>query len=189
MLCIIVIDNSNIFIEGRKLSAARKGIPAKAGGDPATDPSWRIHFATLLDELANGIEVFRAILVGSKPPPSDSVWNSAARHGFAVTTHYRDGYTGGEKAIDTELVAQATELVCDAGKEGVLIIASGDRDFIPLVNLAHRRGWTVEMAAFQSAFQANGEMATQVDMVRPLDAIFNRISDYAYEWPAPDDAV
>ena len=39
------------------------------------------------------------------------------------------------------------------------------------------------MAAFESAFTRYGEMATAVDTIRPLDKIFNRISDYTFEWP------
>src|ERR1700744_2562929 len=53
-----------------------------------------------------------------------------------------------EKAVDTELVAQGTEIICTCGEVMDLVIVSGDRDFIPLVQVAHRRGWSVEMAAF-----------------------------------------
>lgn len=186
MDCVILVDNSNIFIEGRKLSAARKGVYAANPGDRSpVDPSWRIDFATLLLELAGQRNIQAAILIGSRPPPNDNVWKMAADGGFKVTTHDRDSQ-GREKAVDTDLVAQGTELICDAPQPGVLVIASGDRDFIPLVRLAHRRGWKVEMAAFQSAFSPNGDMATEVDEIRPLDAIFHRISDYSYEWPVND---
>ncbi len=40
--CVIVIDNSNIFIEGQKFSANQKGV-VKANPDDKDicDPSWR----------------------------------------------------------------------------------------------------------------------------------------------------
>jgi hypothetical protein len=41
------------------------------------------------------------------------------------------------------------------------------------------------MAAFQSSFSSSGEMATEVDEIRPLDVIFHRISEYSFEWPDP----
>jgi uncharacterized LabA/DUF88 family protein len=135
-------------------------------------------------ELSTDRKIIQAILVGSRPPPNDNVWAMAKKGGFAVTVHDRDA-RGKEKAVDTDLVAQGAELICDARRPGVLVVVSGDRDFIPLVRLAQRRGWTVEMAAFESAFSGHGEMATEVNIVRPLDAIFHRFSDYSFEWPAP----
>lgn len=186
MDCIILVDNSNLFIEGRKLAAARKGVkPASPEDKMPVDPSWRIDFATLLLELANGRHIRAAILIGSRPPPNDNVWKMAEQGGFTVTTHDRDSQ-GKEKAVDTDLVAQGTELICDAPEPGVLVIASGDRDFIPIVRVAQRRKWIVEMAAFQSAFSQTGQMATEVNAVRPLDQIFHRFSEYSYEWPDPE---
>ncbi|MGO9797563.1 MAG: NYN domain-containing protein, partial [Terracidiphilus sp.] len=123
-----------------------------------------------------------AILVGSRPPAKDSVWNEAKQLGFSVTVHDRD-FKGKEKAVDTELVAQGTEIIVSAGEPMTLIIASGDRDFIPLVSVAHRRGWSVEMAAFSSAFSATGQMATSVDSIRPLEQIFGDIGYNAFDWP------
>ena len=185
MECIILVDNSNVFIEGRKLSAARKGVKPVTDGDRMpVDPSWRINFETLLLELGDKRSIRGAILIGSRPPPNDNVWKMAEQGGFKVTTHDRDS-KGKEKAVDTDLVAQGTELLCDAKEPGVLVIASGDRDFIPLVRVAHRRNWKVEMAAFQSSFSSSGEMATEVDEIRPLDVIFHRISEYSFEWPDP----
>ncbi len=52
--CVIVVDNSNIFIEGQKASAKAKGVapdPAMPNRRP-NDPSWRIDFGGLLAELA-----------------------------------------------------------------------------------------------------------------------------------------
>lgn len=69
------------------------------------------------------------------------------------------------------------------------MIASGDRDFIPLVNIAKEEGWTVEMAAFNSAYSKTGEMAKTVHKIRPLDYVFENLGNHAYEWPGPAAAV
>lgn len=172
--CVIMVDNSNIFIEGQKYSAQYKG------QDDDKDRSWRIDFGRLLEQLAAGREIHTAILVGSRPPKNDSVWEEAKRNGFSVTVHDRDA-KGKEKAVDTELVAQATRIISKAGVPMVLVVASGDRDFIPLVNVAHEEGWSVEMAAFSSAFSAMGQMATTVDKIVTLDAIFTDIGYNASE--------
>ena len=88
-----------------------------------------------------------------------------------------------EKAVDTELVVRGMEIIWSAPGAMGLIIVSGDRDFIPLVRAAHRRDWSVEMAAFASAFNAAGEMAASVEKVTPLDAIFARIGHRDFDWP------
>jgi uncharacterized LabA/DUF88 family protein len=182
--CVILVDNSNVFIEARKLSAARKGVTALTPeGKVQQDPSWQVDYAALLTALANGRKIREAILVGSRPPPNDRIWKMAAQGGFKVKTHDRD-QNNKEKAVDSELVAQGTRLICTTPAPCALVIASGDRDFVPLVNIAHETGWTVEMAAFASAFSPGGEMATSVDEIRPLDDVFNKIGTGTYKWPA-----
>ena len=185
MECVILVDNSNVFIEARKLSASRKGVTdLTPEGKVPLDPSWQVDYAALLTALADGRKIRAAILVGSRPPPNDRVWKMAAQGGFDVKTHDRD-QKNKEKAVDSELVAQGTRLICTTPAPCVLVIASGDRDFIPLVNIAHEMGWTVEMAAFASAFSPSGEMAKTVDKPRPLDEVFDKIGACAYKWPAP----
>ncbi len=181
---VIVVDNSNIFIEGQKYSARSKGVSKNnpLDRDP-NDPSWRINFAELLSRLADGRKIYKAILVGSRPPQNDGVWQAAKSSGFEVTVHDRNA-SNQEKAVDTELVAQATEIICYAKEAMVLVIASGDRDFIPLVSVAHRNGWTVEMCAFSSAFNIDGQMATEVDKVRSLDSDFQAIGRCDFVWPS-----
>lgn len=179
--CVVLVDNSNVFIQGRKHSARVKGAPLLPNGKTASDPSWRIDFGGLLNVLADRREIHAAILVGSRPPANDSVWRAAGRL-FTVFVHDRD-VNNKEKAVDTELVAQGTEIICTAPEPMALVIASGDRDFIPLVRIAQRRGWEVEMCAFTSAFSHYGEMASTVDRVRPLDADFTAIGHNDFPWP------
>ncbi len=183
--CVILVDNSNVFIEGQKFSARQKGAlkSSPLDRDPA-DPSWRINFGELIICLAQDRHIHAAVLVGSRPPKNDSVWDAARVSGFVVTVHDRNSLNQ-EKAVDTELVAQGTEIICSAPEPMTLIIVSGDRDFLPLVNVAHRRGWFVEMWAFSSSFSPNGIMATSVDRVQPLDLVFHSIGTHDFEWPIP----
>lgn len=180
---VIVVDNSNIFIEGQKFSAKAKGVSRNPGDtrDPQ-DPSGRVDFGQLLNKVANGRAVTHAILVGSRPPQNDSVWDAAKRNGFHVTVHERSS-SNKEKAIDTELVAQGTEIVCTVSAPQYIAILSGDRDFIPLVSVAQRRCWSVEMWAFKNAFNPNGEMAMTVDSIKPLDDVFPEIGHNVFPWP------
>ena len=180
---VIIVDNSNVFIEGQKFSAKSKGVYRSATDlyDPQ-DTSWRIDFGKLLLSVANGRSVKSAILVGSRPPKNDTVWKAAELSGFVVTVHERNSHNK-EKAVDTELVAQGTEIICTLPDQLDLAILSGDRDFIPLVSVAHRRNWLVEMWAFRNAYNPEGPMAKAVNMVYPLDNIFDEIGQYIYQWP------
>jgi uncharacterized LabA/DUF88 family protein len=103
----------------------------------------------------------------------------AQQGGFTVITHDRDA-SNKEKAVDTELVAQGTLLIATT-TPATLVIASGDRDFLPLVNVAHKQGWTVEMAAFGPSMSS--AMSVAVDKVRPLDRSINVIGHCAFPWP------
>jgi hypothetical protein len=181
--CIILVDNSNVFIEGGKLSAKLKGVVRQPGDkhDPC-DPSWRIDFGLLLREVAEGQRIIKAILVGSTPPKSDTIWNAARDGGFEVITHEKN-LSGREKAVDTEIVAKGTELVCTNPQPAVLKLLSGDRDFIPLINIAISRGWETEMWAFESAFRKGGQMAQTVNRVKPLDPISPRFGRNDFAWP------
>jgi hypothetical protein len=122
---LILVDNSNVFIEGRKFSARRKGVFKQMGDarDPL-DPSWRMDFGRLPEFLAENRKIIAAILVGSTPPNSDSVWFSARQNGFEVITH-DCGFSGQEKSVDTEIVARGTEIICDRDSPGVVVLASG----------------------------------------------------------------
>jgi uncharacterized LabA/DUF88 family protein len=181
---VIVVDNSNLFIEGAKYSAQKKGVFPKPGEKFAPqDPTWRVDFGKLITVIANGREIYEAILVGSRPPANDSVWNAAEASGFKVMVHDRN-IKNKEKAVDTELVAQATRSICKAPEKMDLAIVSGDRDFIPLVNVAQEEGWEVEMWAWTNAFTEHGNMAQSVNHVNYLDDFFYKIGGCVNNlWP------
>lgn len=179
--CVILVDNSNVFIGGRKYSAIQKGVEPNGHGDPV-DPSWRLDFEKLLACLASGRSIHAALMVGSSRSEDDPVWESADQAGFDVVVHERKPGRG-EKAVDTELVARGTEIITTTEKPMVLVITSGDADYLPLVDVAHRWDWKVEMAAFAESFDPNGVMARSVERVRLLDECFEQIGQCEYEWP------
>lgn len=176
--CVILIDNSNLWIEGMKFSAADKGLvlPEEFSGEP-TDSTWRLDFEALLEKLADGRRIYSAILVGSTPPTSDSVWNAARAHGFDVIVHPRN-YRGQEKSVDVQLAIVGTRIIHTAPRKMTLIVGSGDSDFLPLVEEAKREEWDVELCAFSSSFNQNGSLAQAVDRIRLLDDCFDIIGRY-----------
>ena len=150
--CVIIIDNSNVWIEGQKFSAKRKGhTKSNIEDKDICDPSWRIDFGNLLSEISESKPIIKAVLVGSRPPQTDTIWEAAKQHGFEVYIHDRNS-AGKEKAVDTEIVAQGTEIICMEKEPAIFKLLSGDRDFIPLINIANKRGWETEMWAFTNSF-------------------------------------
>ncbi|MDR3313821.1 MAG: NYN domain-containing protein [Oscillospiraceae bacterium] len=171
--CIILVDNSNVWIEGMKYAAHTKGMPNQPDGKPPQDWSWRVDFGSLLKEVQNGHRLVRAILVGSTPPPNDSVWNAAAAQGFKVITHERS--SAGEKAVDTEVVAQGLKAIYKHPRPAILKLLSGDRDFVPLIQAAYEEGWETELWSFSSGMSV--ELAQMANRVITLETVFDKIGN------------
>ena len=163
--CLILVDNSNVWIEGMKFSARKKGLQDEQ------DWSWRIDFGALLKVVANGHKIIGAILVGSEPPPNDSVWNAAREQGFQVITYQRSA--AGEKAVDTELVAQGLKIIYKHGSPAILKLLSGDRDFLPLIRCAYEEGWENELWGFGASL--SNTLAQTAHRVNLLDSVFEQI--------------
>ncbi len=165
--CLILVDNSNIFIEGQKFSARRNQLAF------AQDYAWRIDFGALLREVANGHRIIKAILVGSTPPPNDSLWNAARSGGFEVKTYERS--PSGEKAVDTELLASGLKVVYKHPRPAVLKLLSGDRDFIPLIRNAYEEGWESELWGFSDSI--SNELQQMVNRTVLLDSLLDTIGN------------
>ena len=163
--CLILVDNSNIFIGGQEFSARRKKLAY------AQDYSWRIDFGALLREVANGHSIIKALLVGSTPPPNDSLWYEAKKGGFKVITYERS--PSGEKAVDTELLASGLKIIYKHPCPAILKLLSGDRDFVPLIRNAYEEGWETELWGFSHCI--SNELQQMVNRTMLLDNVFGTI--------------
>lgn len=108
----IYVDNSNVFIEGQRVSAVSKGMALNiydALDNRILDVTYRMSFGKLYSFVAGDdrATTARAMLFGSRPPESDAIWGMAKRAGFEVVTHDRN-VANKEKKIDTGIVAALT---------------------------------------------------------------------------------
>lgn len=122
-------------------------------------------------DTCGGRGVRTAILAGSTGP-SGELWSQPATGaGFSVIVSRRNSENR-EKGVDTGLAIRGAVLI-DRGPPSTLIIASGDADFLPLVELAKKCSWNVELAAFGKSIAA--EMAAAADKTRKLDGCLDLI--------------
>ncbi|ATC33025.1 NYN domain-containing protein [Caulobacter vibrioides] len=174
MTTYVYVDNSNIFIEGRRLSAVKKGLAKsvyEAMASGIVDPAWNLDYGKLYQFLCGGDAIAR--LWGS-PPPHDSFWSMLERKGFQ-TTVYDKNFANHEKKVDVAIGARMTKdayTVIDKAKDELLLV-SGDNDFVPVVADLVSEGFKVEVAFWS---HAGREIADVASRFIPLDAYHDHFS-------------
>ena len=161
----LFVDNSNVWIEGMKVSAVAKGIVPDifhASEYRITDSLWRIDFGKLYQVL-NGANVVDAFLYGSTPPPNDSLWHKAGQAGFQVRTFERSRYNNKEKKVDGQIAADMFELAVDLKTQSQheIILIAGDADYVPVIEKIKKRGVKLTVAFWDHASRELIQVADQ----------------------------
>lgn len=154
---LVYVDNSNVFIEGKRVSAVQSGMAMdiwEAHKHNILDQSYAMDFGKLHDFVAGNdpSQIRRALLFGSRPPPNDSLWRVAKRAGFEVIVEDRN-VRNKEKKIDTGLVAAMTkDAYTTADKErDTISLVGGDGDYVPAVAQLVEDGFNVEVVFWNHA--------------------------------------
>lgn len=147
----VYVDNSNLYIEGRRVSAVAQGLAeniVEAMKEGILDHGYTISFGKLHEFLCGTDRrtIKRAALFGSRPPPNDGIWTYAERAGFELHPEDRN-IRNKEKKIDTSV---ATLITKDAYKNGnaaedVFVLVAGDSDYVPTINELKQDGYFVEV--------------------------------------------
>lgn len=146
----IYVDNSNLFIEAKRVSAVNKGLASNiydAMNNKILDNSYRYDFGKLYNILVGSDETKKVYLFGSRPPQNDSIWAIARDTGFDTIIEDRNA-ANKEKKIDTGIVVKMTKDAykeCDAQSDIITLVA-GDADYVPAVEELINDGFTVEVA-------------------------------------------
>ncbi len=156
----LYLDNSNVFIEGQRVLAARdKG----AALSKDLNKQYRLDFGKLI-EIACGFDadLGKLMFYGSEPPPTDSVWQAAKQYGFQNKIFQRSKHNK-EKMVDTQLTVDLmkdiyTEL--DPTTDRIIIVA-GDADYVPAIQAARDKGFQVKVAFWQHASAAIKKAASE----------------------------
>lgn len=178
----IYIDNSNLWIQGQKTYAERQGLR-----EP-WDPTWRFDVgrvkAILLENSALHPQhkelTVKVKLYGSTPPPVDTVWKAIESHNVEVSTFARSSWTGREKEVDAEMIADSVDEASEdyhSTADSVFMIVSGDRDLDRAVQkISQKYGFQVHVWSWKNAL-AGIYSQRQVDLVEvhQLDDYINDI--------------
>lgn len=163
----VYVDNSNLYIEGRRVSAVKQGLAKnikEAMQTGVLDHAYTISFGKLHEFLCgqDKRQIKRAALFGSRPPPNDGIWQYAKKAGFELFLEDRN-YANKEKKIDTGI---ATLLTKDAYKFGdpkkdVFTLVAGDGDYVPTIKALNEDGFRVEVVFWSHASRELAETASK----------------------------
>ena len=155
------VDNSNLFVEGQRQSALRRGwvrSMAEAMDIDSLDPGWRLDYTALRAVLEavvgklHSARVFGSICHTVPAPKRLALGEAISRGGWQPTLHLRHSGRR-EKCVDVELASQTVwEAVTatDRDRGGVLLVA-GDGGYGPLVDLLVGRGYELVVAFWSQA--------------------------------------
>lgn len=141
----IFVDNSNIWIAAKSYISTSKGLEVQ-------DPRIRINYGNLINVIAEGRTIAKCFLFGSdyKPSTADTVWQKGVDDGFKVIIDEK-GESRKEKKVDVRLCVGALTTVHKQKTKGTIVLATGDADFIPLVEKILDDGWKVEVISWEHA--------------------------------------
>ena len=125
-------------------------------------------FAGLKNRLAGGRTVRRALAFAvADPGPERSRFEDALRAAH-IEVRWKQArvYTDGSSKADWD-VALAVEALAWAGRAETVIIASGDGDFLPLIDALRPRGTTLEAAGWPG--RTHTEWRDTVERFHALD--------------------
>ena len=173
------VDNSNIWIEGQRIQAVEEGLardPVGAMRQGICAP-WSYDFGRLYELVCpKGTSIGRSILIGSKPPPNDSLWERAREEGFEVEVFDRNR-SNKEKQVDSTIVAKMIEdsfLYMKADRGDTAVLVAGDADYMPCVRSLHERGLKLRVVFWEHA--TSHELRKSADNFTPLDPYFDQLT-------------
>lgn len=164
---LLLIDNSNIFIEVKNI----------VGQDGRFD----------YDKFVKNYTNFKnqkKILVGSTPPKSDGFWSTMKSKGFDVYTYERK--LNGEKAVDSKIIAKGVSFIVQQDHPATVNILSGDFDMFPLIEEALEKNWRVNLWSWKDSL-SNEYLGVKEITIKYLDDVaedliyFTRDIDGYYE--------
>lgn len=112
----------------------------------------KVNFQAVLEAAVAGRQLMRAFAYGitTEEAHEEEFHQALGKQGFEVKTKPLQIFVGGQKKGDWD-VGIATDILRLEPKIDVAVLASGDGDFIPLVEFAKEKGLRVEVLSFRES--------------------------------------
>jgi len=153
----VFIDNSNLYVEAKYCVGQLEKIydQVKKFNKTTKVEEWhqvyymkslQIDYGCLLTTILSGRSMGSSpIIVGSCPPPDDTLWNKIKGLGYEVTM-YDWNNKNKEKRVDMKLgISMVVETLFKAKDPGILVLVAGDGDYEPALEEILKAGWKVEI--------------------------------------------
>ncbi|MDD5341778.1 MAG: NYN domain-containing protein [Patescibacteria group bacterium] len=112
----------------------------------------KVNFGEILKTAIAGRKLIRAIayVIRAEAPDEQSFFGALSKQGFEVRMKDLQVFLGGQKKGDWD-VGVAIDAIRLSSKLDVVVLVSGDGDFIPMVEYLKNTGQQVEVIAFQKS--------------------------------------
>ncbi len=129
----------------------------------------RVNFANVLEAAVAGRKLIRAsaYVVKSQSPEEETFFEALDKQGFEVKMKDLQIFVGGMKKGDWD-VGIAIDAIKMASALDVIVLVTGDGDFIPLVKYLQYHGNQVEVVAFDET--ASSRLKEEADAFLDLSA-------------------
>ncbi len=129
----------------------------------------RVNFNEVLKEAVGGRKLVRAIayVVQADMPEEHTFFDALDKAGFEVKAKDLQTFAGGHQKGDWD-VGIAMDIIKTMSKLDVVVLASGDGDFIPLLEYLQMTGQLTETVAFGKS--CSGKIKELTDYFIDLDA-------------------
>jgi uncharacterized LabA/DUF88 family protein len=128
----------------------------------------RVNFQKILETGVGGRQLIRAIAYGIKAamPEEQSFFDALVKAGFEVKLKDIQIFPGGVRKGDWD-IGIAIDMIRLGPKLDVMVLVSGDGDYVPLLEYLRNQGHRIEVMAFGKS--TSGKLIQEVDEFIDLD--------------------
>ncbi|CAI2194732.1 2276_t:CDS:2, partial [Funneliformis geosporum] len=159
----VFVDNSNLYVEAKysvgqleriydRVKVINEDTKVEEYRQVYYMKHLRIDYGCLLTTILSGRSMGSSpVIVGSRPPSDDTLWNKVKSLGYEVTVYDRNNENK-EKRVDMKLgISMVVQTLLKAKGPGVLVLIAGDGDCEPALEEILKAGWKVEIRFWASA--------------------------------------
>ena len=142
------VDNSNVFIEGQRVSAVAKGMALDindAINRHIFDYTWQLDYGRLFSFVCGDKKDVEVANLWGSPPPGDTFWQMVESKGWKVET-FAKSPSGKEKKVDVAIAHAMTKHAYSGKidkKNSEIVLVAGDKDFEPVITDLRNEGYKV----------------------------------------------